>query len=90
MELARQLLQTPVSLLVRLNEFNTQIVRVGFRHLLQPEVSPRAVYIIDASGVSDTNISENNQDNILSMFDVRMHVLKDGDKYNLKTRRPFV
>ena len=51
MELARQLLQTPVSLLVRLNEFNTQIVRVGFRHLLQPEVSPRAVYIIDENAL---------------------------------------
>ena len=53
-------------------------------------VGSGAVYIIDASGVSDTNISEDNQDNILSMFDVKMHVLKDGDKYNLNTRRPFV
>jgi hypothetical protein len=37
---------------VRLNEFNTQIVRVGFRHLHQSEVSPRAVYIIDENALA--------------------------------------
>lgn len=49
-----------------------------------------AVYIIDGSNISDTNVSEQYQDNILSMFDVKMHVLKTGDKYDLKTRRPFI
>ena len=49
-----------------------------------------AVYIIDGSNISDTNVSEQYQDNILSIFDVKMHVLKTGDKYDLKTRRPFV
>jgi cyanophycinase len=49
-----------------------------------------AVYIIDGSNISDTNVSEQNQDNILSIFDVKMHVLKTGDKYDLKARRPFV
>jgi cyanophycinase len=49
-----------------------------------------AVYIIDGSNISDTNVSEQHQDNILSIFDVKMHVLKSGDKFDLKTRRPFV
>jgi len=49
-----------------------------------------AVYIIDGSNISDTNVSEQHQDNILSIFDVKLHVLKTGDKYNIKTRRPFV
>jgi len=49
-----------------------------------------AVYIIDGSNISDTNVSEQHQDNILSIFDVKMHVLKNGNKYNLRTRRPFV
>ncbi len=49
-----------------------------------------AVYIIDGSNISDTNVSEQHQDNILSIFDVKMHVLKTGDKYNLETRRPFI
>lgn len=49
-----------------------------------------AVYIIDASDISYTNVSEQEQDNILSIFDVKLHVLKDGDKYDLKIRRPFI
>ena len=49
-----------------------------------------AVYIIDGSNISDTNVSEQYQDNILSIFNVTMHVLKTGDKYNLKTRTPFI
>lgn len=49
-----------------------------------------AVYIIDGSNISDTNVSEQHQDNILSIFDVKMHVLKDGNKFDLISRRPFV
>jgi len=49
-----------------------------------------AVYIIDGCNISDTNVSEQYQDNILSIFDLKMHVLKTGDKYNLITRRPSV
>lgn len=48
-----------------------------------------AVYVIDGSNISDTNVSEQHQDDMLSIFDVKMHVLKNGDKFNLKTRRPF-
>ena len=53
-------------------------------------VGSGAVYIIDGSNISDTNVSEQYPDNILSIFDVKMHVLKDGDKYDLKIRRPLV
>ncbi len=52
-------------------------------------VGSGAVYIIDGSNISDTNVSEQHQDDMLSIFDVKMHVLKTGDKYDLKTRRPF-
>jgi cyanophycinase len=48
-----------------------------------------AVYVIDGSGISQSNVSEQNQDEILSIFDVRMHVLKSGNKYDLNIRRPF-
>ena len=49
-----------------------------------------AVYIIDGSNISDTNVSEQHQDDILSIFNVKMHVLKTGDNFDLKTRRPFI
>jgi cyanophycinase len=48
-----------------------------------------AVYVIDGSQISNSNVSEQFQDEILSIFDVRMHVLKNGNKFDLSTRRPF-
>jgi cyanophycinase len=48
-----------------------------------------AVYVIDGSGISYTNVSEQYPDEILSMFDIKMHVLKSGDKFILNTRQPI-
>lgn len=48
-----------------------------------------AVYIIDGSPITYTNVSEQYPDEILSMFDIKMHVLKNGDKFNLNIRQPI-
>ncbi|CAN5488219.1 cyanophycinase [soil metagenome] len=48
-----------------------------------------AVYVVDAEGVSASNIAEARPENTLSMFDVRLHVLASGDGLNLTTRRPL-
>jgi cyanophycinase len=48
-----------------------------------------AVYVIDGSRISHSNVSEQHQDEILSIFDVKMHVLKSGDKFDLTNRTPF-
>jgi cyanophycinase len=48
-----------------------------------------AVYVIDGSEISYSNVSEQFPDDILSMFDVKMHVLTSGNKFDLNTRRPF-
>jgi cyanophycinase len=48
-----------------------------------------AVYIIDGSSITYTNVSEQNPEEILSMFDIKMHVLKNGDKFNLNIRQPI-
>lgn len=47
-----------------------------------------AVYVVDAEGVSASNIAEARAERALSIFDVRMHVLAHGDGFNLRTRRP--
>lgn len=47
-----------------------------------------AVYVIDGSSITYTNVSEQYPDEILSMFDIKMHVLKNGDKFNLNIRQP--
>lgn len=52
-------------------------------------IGSSAVYVIDASNISYTNVSEQNPDELLSMFNVRMHVLKCDDKFDLVKRQPF-
>lgn len=47
-----------------------------------------AVYVVDAEGVSASNIAEARAERALSIFDVRLHVLASGDGLNLTTRRP--
>jgi cyanophycinase len=47
-----------------------------------------AVYVVDAEGVSASNIAEARAERTLSMFDVRLHVLASGDGFSLTNRRP--
>jgi len=47
-----------------------------------------AVYIVEGAGVTSSNIAEAGADRTLSMFDVRLHVLSDGDRFDLDSRRP--
>ncbi|WP_035018131.1 cyanophycinase [Caulobacter sp. UNC358MFTsu5.1] len=47
-----------------------------------------AVYVVDAEGVSASNVAEARAERALSIFDVRLHVLASGDGLNLTTRRP--
>ena len=39
-----------------------------------------AVYVIDGSRITNTNVSEEHPDDILSIYNVLLHVLKSGDK----------
>jgi cyanophycinase len=47
-----------------------------------------AVYVVDAEGVSVSNIAEAKAACALSMHDVRLHVLAAGDSFDLRSRRP--
>lgn len=64
---------------------NTAAVLVGdvFR-----VIGAGAVYVVDAEGVTQSNIAEGRADCALSIYDVRLHVLSDGNAFNLTTRRP--
>ena len=46
------------------------------------------VYVVDAEGVTASNIAEDKSEGALSMLDVGLHVLAEGDGFNLRTRRP--
>lgn len=52
-------------------------------------IGSSAVYVIDGNTISHSNVSEQYQDEVLSIFDVKMHVLKNGDKFNLVNRLPL-
>jgi cyanophycinase len=47
------------------------------------------VYVVDGTDVSYCNLAEARAECALSMHDVRVHVLSDGDGYDLKARKPI-
>ncbi|HZS04211.1 MAG TPA: cyanophycinase [Blastocatellia bacterium] len=47
-----------------------------------------AVYVVDGHDLSYTNISEDALGSTMSVFGVKLHVLSQGDGFNLKTRQP--
>lgn len=47
-----------------------------------------AVYVIDAISESYTNVSERDVEKAMSIFDVRLHIMSEGDSFDLATRRP--
>jgi cyanophycinase len=51
-------------------------------------VGRAAVYVVDGAESSHTNVAEAEADYPLSMHDVRLHVLTEGDSYDLKSRKP--
>lgn len=48
-----------------------------------------AVYIIDGRDITYSNVSEQYQEELLCMFDVKMHVLKKGNKFDLISKVPL-
>ncbi|MDR6821067.1 cyanophycinase [Neorhizobium sp. 2083] len=47
-----------------------------------------AVYLVDAGDVTHSNIAEASADQALSIYDLKLHVLSSGDRFDLETRRP--
>jgi cyanophycinase len=47
-----------------------------------------AAYVVDGESSTHSNIAEARADRALSMFDVRMHVLSSGDRFDLDRREP--
>lgn len=47
-----------------------------------------AVYVVDGAGVTHSNIAEEKEEKALSIYDVKLHVLSEGDEFNLIERRP--
>ena len=52
-------------------------------------VGSGAVYVVDGTSVTHCNLAEARPERVLSMHDVRVHVLGSGDGFDLKGRRPI-
>ncbi|QTC90271.1 cyanophycinase [Brevundimonas goettingensis] len=64
---------------------NTAVVVEGRRLRV---LGSGAAYVVDGETATHSNIAEARSDRALSMFDVRMHVLSSGDRFDLDARRP--
>jgi cyanophycinase len=47
-----------------------------------------AVYVIDGEGITASNIAEEQPKETASIYDVKLHVLSQGDGFDLSSRRP--
>lgn len=79
--------QNPKNIGIGIDE-NTAIIVEGERSF--KVIGEGAVYIVDGSGVTTSNINEDKMDRTLAIFDVKMHVLVQGDKFDLNARRPQI
>jgi len=76
--------QNPRVLGIGIDEDTAIILRgTGFK-----VIGSGAVYVVDGAGISHSNIAEAELERVLSLHDVRMHVLSAGDAYSLNKRRP--
>lgn len=51
-------------------------------------VGSNAVYVIDARDVTYSNLSDSTADKTMSMHNVVLHILSEGDSFNLKSHKP--
>jgi cyanophycinase len=47
-----------------------------------------AVYVVDGETVTDSNVAEDNKDQTLAIYDVKLHLLSAGHEFDLQARRP--
>ena len=47
-----------------------------------------AAYVVDGRGVTCTNLTEEEKDRTMSIFNVRLHLLSQGDSFDLVNREP--
>ncbi|MBX7250054.1 MAG: cyanophycinase, partial [Caulobacteraceae bacterium] len=47
-----------------------------------------AIYVVDGADISHSNIAEGDDAGVLSVYDLRLHVLSAGDRFDLASRRP--
>jgi len=67
---------------------NTAVIVHGEESL--EVIGKGAVYVLDGSGSTYSNIGEGDEDleKTMAVFDIKLHVLSEGNQFNLQERRP--
>jgi cyanophycinase len=52
-------------------------------------VGPGAVYIVDGAEITYSSLSEDNLDGVVTIHDIKLHVLDEGDYFDLAHSRPL-
>jgi len=77
--------QNPKNLGIGIDEDSAIVVERGKGFYV---VGSGAVYVIDGSEVTYSNIAEEDLHKTLSIYDIRMHMLSQGDRFDLTARAP--
>jgi cyanophycinase len=76
--------QNPRVLGIGIDEDTAIVVRDGNFKV----IGGGAVYLVDGSGVTHSNVAEGGTDAALSIYNLKLHVLSCGDAFDLRSRRP--
>lgn len=77
--------ENPQSLGIGIDEDTAIIVKDNGQFVV---MGSGAVYVIDGSDITYSNVSEQYPDDILSIFNVKVHVLKQGNRFNFTSKLP--
>jgi cyanophycinase len=77
--------QNPKNIGVGIDEQTAVVVEGGRSFYV---LGSGAVYVIDGSGVAYSNIAEEEANKTLSIYGLGLHVLSQGDRFDLDSRRP--
>lgn len=78
--------QNPRNLGIGIDENTAIVVENGATVTV---IGEGAIYVVDGSYISDTNLADGSNEEVLSCFDIQLHVLKAGQMFDLDKRRPF-
>src|SRR4051812_34399794 len=78
--------QNPAVLGLGIDEDTAVVVEGGRRVRV---IGSGAVYVVDGSPVTYSNVAEAEPQQVLSAHDLRLHVLSRGDRFDLDERRPL-
>jgi cyanophycinase len=79
--------QNPRNLGIGIDEDTAIVVERGERFRV---LGSGAVYVADGADISYSSLSERQPEGVVTIHDVRLHVLADGDRFDLRERRPIV